>query len=249
MSHESSQGIEMYPLIGRVGGIEITSFGLMVALAVLAGLWLFRRELAATGLDPKAENAGLAGALGGLAGAKLIWTLEFSGSAPWNQLLLSRAGLSWFGGFAGGLTAGLLTLRLTGVPLIPALAAAAPALAVGHAIGRIGCFLVGDDYGSPSDLPWAVAFPEGLPPTFVPVHPTQLYETVFLLALAAFLIRARRRETPAPRRLAMYFIGAGAFRFVLEFIRINEPVLLGATVAQLWSLGIVAVGVGLWRRR
>ena len=83
-------------------------------------------------------------------------------------------------------------LRLVLKPaLMPALAAAAPALAVGHAIGRIGCFLVGDDYGRPSDLPWSVAFPEGLPPTSVRVHPTQLYEAAALAVVAWALIRWR----------------------------------------------------------
>ena len=79
--------------------------------------------------------------------------------------LLSRGGMSWFGGFAGGVVAGLVLMRRRRLPITAVLAAATPGLAVGHAIGRIGCFLVGDDYGRPSDLPWAVAFPEGLPPT------------------------------------------------------------------------------------
>ena len=103
--------------------------------------------------------------LGGLVGAKLIWAIEFRHDAPFLSLLLSRGGLSWFGGFLGGVGAGLWALRRRRIPIVPALSAAAPALAIGHAIGRIGCFLVGDDYGRPTDLPWGVAFPKGLPPT------------------------------------------------------------------------------------
>src|SRR5688500_3788374 len=169
----------MYPVIARIGDFEITSFGLMVAAGFLVGLWLFRRELRARGLRVEFENAALIGAAGGLVGAKLIWAIEFSGDAPFTSLLFSRAGLSWYDGFIGGVRAGIAALRYMRAPLVPELAAVAPGLAAGHMLGRIGCFLVGDDYGTPSDLPSAVAFPNGLPPTYVPVHPTQIYEALF----------------------------------------------------------------------
>jgi phosphatidylglycerol---prolipoprotein diacylglyceryl transferase len=234
----------MYPVIGRIGGFEITSFGLMVALGFLAGLWVFRRELRGRGLPPDLENAALIGAAGGLLGAKLIWVIEFSGTAPFTDLLFSRAGLSWFGGFVGGITAGIGALRYMRAPLLPALASAAPALAVGHMLGRVGCFLVGDDYGKPSNLPWAVPFPKGLPPTDVPVHPTQLYEAAFLAVLAAGLIHARRNGVPDRAVLGSYFALAGGFRFLLEFIRINERVFAGLTLAQIFSL--VVAGMGMW---
>ncbi|HEX6323597.1 MAG TPA: prolipoprotein diacylglyceryl transferase family protein [Vicinamibacterales bacterium] len=235
----------MYPVIGRIGGFEITSFGVMVALGFLAGLWVFRRELHARGLRPELENAALIGAAGGLLGAKLIWVLEFSGEAPFRDLLFSRAGLSWFGGFIGGVGAGILSIRYMRAPLMPVLAAAAPALAVGHMLGRIGCFLVGDDYGVPSSLPWAVAFPQGAPPTDVPVHPTQLYEALFLAGLAWWLVRARREGVSDRSILGQYFMLAGGFRFLVEFIRVNEPVLLGLTLAQIFSFLLVAAGIAL----
>jgi len=232
----------MYPVIGRIGGFEITSFGLMVALGFLAGLWIFRRELRGRGLPEHLENAALIGAAGGLLGAKLFWVVEFSGTAPFTDLLFSRAGLSWFGGFLGGVAAGIGAIRYMRAPLVKVLASAAPALAVGHMLGRIGCFLVGDDYGKPSTLPWAVAFPQGLPPTDVPVHPTQVYEAIFLAGLAIWLIRARRRGVADRVVLGFYFLLAGAFRFVLEFIRINERVFLGLTLAQIFALLVAATG-------
>ena len=233
----------MYPVIGRIGGLEITTFGLMVALGFLAGLWVFRRQLRARGLPERFENAAIIGAAGGLLGAKLIWVVEFAGSAPVADLLFSRAGLSWFGGFIGGVGSGLVALWVMRAPLLPALAAAAPALAVGHMLGRVGCFLVGDDYGRPSSLPWAVAFPNGLPPTDIPVHPTQIYEALFLGWLAWWLIRRQRRGVSDQPILAYYMMLAGGFRFLLEFIRVNEPVLLGATVAQILALGLTLAGV------
>src|SRR5688500_1160788 len=178
----------MYPVIGRIGGFEITSFGVMVALGFVVGLWLFRHELRRRGLRGELENVALIGAAGGLIGAKLAWVMELSGEAPIPSLLFSRSGPSWCGGLIGGLAAGIGALLYMGAPVMATLAPAAPALAVGHMLGGIGCFLVGDDYGKPSTLPWAVAFPKGLPPTDVPVHPTQLYEAFFLAALALWLI-------------------------------------------------------------
>ena len=233
----------MYPTFLRIGDFEITSFGVLVALGALAGMFVFQRELRRAGLPGDAINAALAGVLGGLAGAKLIWAIEFHRTAPFLDLLLSRGGLSWFGGLAGGLAAGLTTLRRYRVPLVRGLAAASPGLALGHAIGRVGCFLVGDDYGSPSTLPWAVAFPKGLPPTDVPVHPTQLYEAVPLVIIAWLLVRWRRHGVPDAVVLSRYLVLAGATRFAIEFVRINAPVLGSLTLAQLWSLGLIAAGL------
>jgi phosphatidylglycerol---prolipoprotein diacylglyceryl transferase len=239
----------VYPILFRIGSFEVTSFGLMVAVAALTGITVFTRELRRSGLPEDASNAAVAGVLGGLAGAKLIWSIEFAGTAPFFELLFSRGGLSWFGGFAGGITTGLLMLRHYRVSVVSGLAAATPALAIGHAIGRIGCFLVGDDYGRPSTLPWAVAFPEGLPPTTAPVHPTQLYETFALLIVAWLLVRWRRNGVADPVVLGRYLLLAGGVRFLIEFVRVNAHVLGPVTLAQLWSLGLIAVGVILVSRR
>lgn len=133
-------------------------------------------------------------------------------------------------------------LRRRRVPVVRALAVATPALAVGHAIGRTGCFMVGDDYGRPSDLPWAVAFPEGLPPTSVPVHPTQLYEAVALVGVAWLLIRWRRKGVADGIVLGRYLVLAGLIRFAIEFIRINLRVVGPLTLAHLISLSLVVAG-------
>ena len=217
----------------------------MVAAGVLAGIWLFRRELRRSGLPDEGVDAAVAGAIGGLAGAKLLWTLEHLGEAPALDLLLSRGGLSWFGGLAGGILTGLFIIRRKRLPVVATLAAATPALAVGHAIGRVGCLLVGDDYGRPTDLPWGLAFPEGLPPTVVPVHPTQIYEALVLMPLALLLIRWRKEGRPATFVLGAYLAGAGAIRFAIEFLRINERVFGPLTVAHLASLAAVALGAAL----
>lgn len=152
----------MYPVLFRIGSFEVTSFGVMLALAALVGLWLYRRELRRSGLPLDASDAGVVGVIGGLLGAKLLWTVEHASDGSITELLFSRGGLSWYGGLIGGVGAGLAYIVVKRWAVVSILAAATPALAFGHLIGRIGCFLVGDDYGTPSTLPWAVAFPEGL---------------------------------------------------------------------------------------
>ncbi len=235
----------MYPVLLRIGSFEVTSFGVMVGLGALVGLWIFGRELAASHLPEAAQNGAALGVIGGLIGAKLLWTVEHLGEEPVFSLLLSRGGLSWFGGFAGGVATALLYFAVRGYPIVSIVAASTPALAIGHAIGRVGCFLVGDDYGRPTSLPWGVAFPQGLPPTTARVHPTQIYEALALSALAILLIRWRRAGVDATHVLGRYLVAAGAIRFAIEFVRINERVLFGLTVAHLASLAMMAAGVVL----
>ena len=108
----------------------------MVAVAALVGLWLFRRELRQAGLP---VDAGIVGVIGGLLGAKLLWTVEHATKGPISELLVSRGGLSWYGGLIGGVGTGLAHIVLKGWPVVSALAAATFALAFGHLLGRIGC--------------------------------------------------------------------------------------------------------------
>ncbi len=232
----------MYPVLFRIGSLSITSFGVMVALGAALGLVVLRREMARVHLDVgRATDAALVGVLGGLLGAKLLYVAEHW-AEPLADTLLSRAGMSWFGGFAGGVAAGLAMIAWQRLPLVATLGAAAPALALGQAVGRIGCLLVGDDYGRPTRLPWGLAFPEGLPPTLDRVHPTQIYEAAALFGLSVALIAMRRRHRSDRVVLATYLLAAGILRFLIEFLRVNVVVLAGLTTAQLFSVGIVAVG-------
>lgn len=149
--------------------------------------------------------------------------IEHHGTDVWTSLLFARGGLSWFGGFAGGVLAGLFVLRRRRLPLMATIAAATPALAIGHAIGRIGCLLVGDDYGIPTDLPWGIAFPEGLPPTDVPVHPTMIYESIALLPIAAVLFCMRTRGAGDHSVVGAYLVMTALTRFLIQWIRVYEP--------------------------
>jgi phosphatidylglycerol---prolipoprotein diacylglyceryl transferase len=221
----------------------------LVALGVLVGLWLLRQELQRSRLPREAIDAAFVGVVGGLVGAKLLWTLEHLDEEPALSLLLNRGGMSWFGGFAGGLTAGLWYLRWKRLPNLAVLAAATPALAIGHAFGRVGCLLVGDDYGTPTNLPWGIAFPEGLPPTTVPVHPTQVYEALALIPVAWLLLRWRRQGRPDDVVLGSYLLMTGSARFIIEFLRVNERIVVGLSIAHLASLAAVLVGGVLVLRR
>lgn len=239
----------MYPVLFHIGSFDVTSFGVMVAFGATLGILLLRHEMVRSGLDgAKGIDAALVGVLGGLAGAKLLYVIEHW-AEPLSDTLLSRGGMSWFGGLTGGVLAGLAMVAYSRLPLMTVLSAAAPAMALGQAIGRIGCFLVGDDYGRPTSLPWGVAFPKGLPPTTVPVHPTQLYELVILLAIAWYLVRLRRQGAADRTVIAWYLVLAGGERFLIEMIRVNQVVLFGMTTAQLFSVAMVVVGLWLAVRK
>src|SRR6185503_17817933 len=101
----------MYPILVTIRGVEFTSFGAMLGLASLMGLWMFRRELRRSHLPSEALDAAVVGLFGGMIGAKVIWAIEFRNDAPFLDLVLSRGGLSWFGGFLGGVGAGVAMLR------------------------------------------------------------------------------------------------------------------------------------------
>jgi phosphatidylglycerol:prolipoprotein diacylglycerol transferase len=238
----------VYPTLIRIGTFEITTFGALVAAGAMIGIWIFSRELKYSGLPASAVDAAIYGVIGGLIGAKLVWAIEFRHHGPFLSLLFSRGGLSWFGGFAGGVATGLWVLSQQRVPILAALSAAAPALAVGHAIGRLGCFMVGDDYGRPTDLPWGVAFPRGLPPTDERVHPTQLYEAIPLLGIAWVLVRWRRQRTSDADVFGRYLVLVGALRFAIEFIRVNLRIAGPLTLAHLVSAAVMTGGIVLLLR-
>jgi phosphatidylglycerol:prolipoprotein diacylglycerol transferase len=122
-------------------------------------------------------------------------------------------------------------------------------LAVGYAIGRVGCQLSGDgDYGIASDLPWAMAYPDGTVPTTESVHPTPVYETLAMGLAGLFLWRLRDRVAPGVL-FGLYLVIAGIERFLVEFVRRNEEVVAGLTQAQLIALAMLALGAGILTAR
>ena len=239
----------MYPVLFRIGDFVVSSFGVMVAIAFLAAYWISSLEFKRKGLSEKLlGNIFIAGMIGGIAGAKILYLLE---NVPLSKLIrdpiphfLSGGGLTFYGGFfAAVLLVWIISYR-NKIRLWTIGDALAPALALGYAIGRIGCFLVGDDYGVPSDLPWAIAFPKGLPPTMEEVHPTQIYETILMGIVFVYLWKIRKKDAPDRWLFSLYLILAGIERFLIEFIRNTTPSPIPhVSIAQLMALAIIIVGV------
>jgi phosphatidylglycerol:prolipoprotein diacylglycerol transferase len=241
----------MYPYI-HLGPLTIGTFGLILWLAaVCAGFVLhlnFQR------FHTKADAISIVAYVTvlGVAGAKLWHVFEDPATLMHYPAatLFDRAGFAWY----GGLVAGVLTLlwqgRATGTGGLGMLDLAAPAAAVGYGVGRIGCLTSGDgDYGIPTTLPWGMSFPHGLVPTVQRVHPTPIYELIAALIIAAILWRRGRR--PTGELTGEYLVLSGMARFAVEFIRINPPIFLHLTNAQLASVGSMLAGVLLilWARR
>src|SRR5919201_6025352 len=156
--------------------------------------------------------------------------------------LFGGSGLVWYGGLLGGTIAVLIWARWRGFLELALIDIAGPGLAVGYAVGRIGCQVSGDgDYGIHSGVPWAMAYPKGEVPTTTEVHPTPIYETLAMGLVAWFLWRLRARARPGAL-FALYLVLAGIERFLVEFIRRNKEVAAGLTAAQLESLGLLVAG-------
>jgi phosphatidylglycerol:prolipoprotein diacylglycerol transferase len=257
----------IYPFNFHLGPLSVTGYGIMLMVGFLVGGWLMDRDLRERGLHHEyAADMTVAAVIGGVLGAKL-WYVAATGEI---SSLFSRGGLVWYGGFLGGVTVVLLNGWRLKVPMRWTMELTAPALPAAYALGRIGCFLVGDDYGVPSTLPWAVKFPQGIPPTtagnlardfhvavpagvapetVLAVHPTQVYETLLMIGVFMLLWRLRGHQRGTGWLFGVYMVLAGSERFLVEFVRAKEDRTLGPfTVAQLTALGIILAGAFLLAR-
>jgi len=239
----------MIPYI-EIGPLSLGTFGLLMWLAFVAGYFVLQADLKRRGLKADANTMVLLLAVAGLVGAKLWHVLESPRElmAEPLTLLFSRTGFAWYGGFLAGTAMFWYFARKYKIALPTLMDAAAPAAALGYAVGRIGCLLSGDgDYGQPTSLPWGMSFPHGLVPTTERVHPTPIYEFLAGVAIFYYLWRLGAKAVRGPRPqgqvTAELFILMGAERFLVEFIRINPPVLFGLSNAQIASLFAVAGGV------
>lgn len=238
----------MFPELLRIGDFHITSFGAMVAVSFLVAFWVSGMEFERKEMSRKLHEQGfLACLVGGILGAKLLFLLE---NVPLSDLisyplhyLLLRGGLTFYGGFFLALFAFFVITKKHKESFWKVLDATAPALAIAYATGRVGCLLVGDDYGIASTLPWAMPFPKGSPPTLEAVHPTQIYETIIMSLVFIVLWKIRKKDRPIGWLASIYLGLAGLERFFIEFIRTTtESPISGLSVAQVMALALILIG-------
>jgi phosphatidylglycerol:prolipoprotein diacylglycerol transferase len=235
----------------ELGPLTLQTFGLMMGLGFVMAGWLASKRLKEIGRPADwAYEMVFAALVGGIVGAR-AWAIFENWDEAKDDLLgsiFSGSGLVFYGGLFGGAIAVLGWAKWRGVLDGKTFDVAAPGLAAAYAIGRIGCQLAGDgDYGVAWDGPWAMAYPDGTVPTTEEVHPTPVYETIAMGLVAWFLWR-RRNSMPPGGLFALYLVLAGAERFLVEFIRRNESVVAGLTLAQLIALAMM-IGGGAWLLR
>jgi phosphatidylglycerol---prolipoprotein diacylglyceryl transferase len=259
----------MFPVLLHLGPITIYSYGLMMAMGFITGDFLLTRECHRRGISPDFANAIVVwGAVGGIVGSRIYDVFDnwpVYAANPWS-IVFSGAGFVWYGGFIGGVVAAAIVSRYYKVPILRAFDMCAPALIMGQALGRLGCLFSGDgDWGLPSTLPWAMAYPNAivgwnartvlkldaygnLVSGYFPgvrVHPAPIYESMLYAAIFC-LMWSMRKKAPEGRLICLYLILEGLARFMVEFVRINPRVAFGLSEAQLISLVMIAIGLAAW---
>ena len=264
----------MFPIIFDFGVISIfgfefhpviNSYGFMLMMAFYSCYYFLNKELNRLGYDAKlASDIVFAAAVGGILGSKIYYLIEnFERvKADPTGMIFSGAGLVFLGGLMGGTLGVTYVIKKNKLSWIKFADIVAPLLILGYAVGRIGCLLVGDDYGLPTNVPWGIAFPNGLPPStysvfqsyypwvnlegFSPgvlkVHPTQIYESVIGFGIFYYLYQKRSKVVIVGSLFFTYLIFAGAERFFIEFLRVNSKYLFGLSGSQLISLIMILIG-------
>jgi len=265
----------MYPVIFDFGiisvfGFEfhpvINSYGFMLMMAFYSCYYFLNKDLNRLGYDAKlASDIVFAAAVGGILGSKIYYLVENFERVKADPagMIFSGAGLVFLGGLMGGTLGVTYVIKKNKLSWIKFADIVAPLLILGYAVGRIGCFLVGDDYGLPTNGPWGIAFPNGLPPStysvfqsyypwislegFNPgvlkVHPTQIYESIIGFGIFYFLYQKRIKIVVIGSLFFTYLIFAGAERFFIEFLRVNTKYFFGLSGSQLISLIMIFIGV------
>ena len=266
----------MYPVIFDFGEISIfgfefhpviNSYGFMLMLAFYSCYYFLNKDLKRLGYDVKlAGDIVFAAAVGGILGSKIYYLIENFDRVKVDPsgMIFSGAGLVFLGGLMGGTAAVSYVIKKNNLPWSKFVDIAAPLVILGYAVGRIGCLLVGDDYGLPTHLPWGISFAEGLPPstysifqTYYPwislegfdpgllkVHPTQIYESLICFGLFYYLYQKRTKIVVQGSLFFSYLVLAGVERFLIEFLRLNQKYLFGLSGAQLIALSMI--GIGIW---
>jgi phosphatidylglycerol:prolipoprotein diacylglycerol transferase len=259
-----------HPFAYAFGPLQFTGFGIAILMCFVVAQVTAQRELVRRGHDPEPiADMIFAALVGGLLGAKLYYVVVLG---HWDSIF-DRGGFVYWGGLIGGMLAVMAVVAYKRAGLMKMFDVSAPALAAAYAVGRTGCWAVGDDYGRPWNGFLAVAFPEGAPPstagimardfgitmpagasaaTVLSVYPTQLYEVAMGLVIFFILWRLRHHDHAEGWLFGLYCVLSGVERFVIEFFRAKDDrFVAGLTYAQLIALAFIALGVGFmaWRWR
>lgn len=250
----------MYPELLRIGSLAIPTYGILMVASFLAAILLLRKRAAIAGMSKEAvTDLGVWILFGGLLGSKLLLVVvEPHLLTSWRDLLsLFRSAGVFYGGLVGATLVGLLLVRKQHLNFWKAADAAAPACALGQAIGRLGCFSAGCCWGAECHQPWAVTFTNPVAhenvgvPLNVPLHPTQLYESLGTLVLCLLLVRFERRRFDG-ETFCRYLVGYALLRGTIEFFR-GDPrgAIFGGAVStsQFVALLGLAAGIAIWSLR
>jgi len=249
----------MFPQLLKFGDFWLPTYGFLVTAGFLVGLWVTARLARREGVNAELViNLGVYCALAGIAGAKLllfVFDWEYYARHPGEILSLStlQAGGVFQGGLVFALATGLFYLRKQKMSFLATADLFAPGIALGHALGRVGCFSAGCCWGQQCDRPWAVTFTSSLAherfgtPLHVPLHPTQLYEA---LAEAVVFVILYLRYSPARRRgslIGLYLILYSTVRFAVEFVRAHDqPNPFGGPLSTTQWIALALAGAGVW---
>lgn len=269
----ASSPIIHHPFQFGIAGYQLTGFGIAVLLAFLIAQIVSERELARRGHDVEARAVGdvlFAALLGTMLGAKLYYVVVVSHDI---RDLWSRGGFVFWGGFMGSVALCAITIKWKKLSFVRFADVAGIAIAAGYAVGRTGCWAVGDDYGKPYSGPFAVSFPQGAPPstvaemqnTFhvpfppgtnpadvVSVYPTQIFEVIMGMMMFGILWKLRDHDHAEGWLFGVWAVLAGVERFIVEFFRAKDDRLgwtMGLSVAQVIALGMVAIGFAVMAAR
>jgi phosphatidylglycerol:prolipoprotein diacylglycerol transferase len=244
----------MHSIAFTLGPLTVHWYGILVALGFLAGLWTASRRARLSGIAPEQIfDLGPWLILGGILGGRVLyvisyWREEFAGNLR-EIFMVQHGGLVFYGGLIGATICGVSYLQLKKLPLWKIADIVAPSIALGYVFGRIGCLMNGCCYGRECELPWAIHFPAGHATHGLPVHPTEIYDSLLNLGLYSFLAWLFRRKTFDGQIFAAYLISYAVLRSFVEYFRGDYPVhyLWGvATPAQLVSIAIVIGGLLLF---
>ena len=246
--------IDIDPVAFTLLGFPVRWYSLVLIAAAAVAIWLTLREGRRRGIGGETVSDAIVWiAAAALVGSRALYVVQNElgtiADDPLHALMIWQGGLSFYGGLVAAIGALVIFSRRRGLPFLLVADIAAPAAALGQAIGHIGCLITGDSFGTAASVPWAVVYrnPAAMAPLGVPLHPTQAYEALALGALFVVLWRGRRRlEAVGTGALAAtYLLGLSGVRFGLFFLRDEPAVLLGLKTAQWIGLGIAAVGLAI----